>query len=144
MIYNTHAPMFTTYQPLKRFPLTCFLVAALGVVVFQSQCQRRTTSEDGEVWKKIRMDLSRYDADGWSGSGVTGNYEFCIPQDPDKWKAVQKIDTTAQKSGGSGRVGCTTAQWLVIGSTRQPHFRRTLYRLASLPFVERIEETFWE
>lgn len=112
-----------------------------------AQCHPARPPENADVWRKVKMDLGRYDASGFAGTGdgkTTGNYEFCIGKDPKKWKIVQKIDSTAQKQGARGRVGCTDNQWLIIGSTRQPHFRRVLYELASQPFIESIEETFWE
>jgi hypothetical protein len=100
------------------------------------------------VWSKIKIDFKNLDAEGLSGpvSGkVAVHYEFCIPNDDQHWKIVQAIDPTVQKHpGSSGRVGCGGSTGLVIGSTHQKNYRRVLYNLASLTFVERIEETFWE
>jgi hypothetical protein len=110
-------------------------------------CSPRTQPEDGTVWKKVKINLSRFDTEGLSGGAdgkVAGNYEFCIPKEEKKWKTIQKIDATAQKNDGRGRIGCTDQQWLVIGSTHQKNYRRVLYELASLDFIEKIEETHWE
>jgi len=115
--------------------------------LFLNHCKRTQIPEDVQVWKKVKIDFSRLDAAGLSGpdGGKTAaNYEFCIPRNTEKWKIVQKIDSTIQKNDGRGRIGCADTQWLVIGSTNQKNYRRVLYQLASLEFVNRIEETFWE
>ncbi len=105
-------------------------------------------ADDPDVWSKIKIDFKNLDVEGLSGSDsgkVAVHYEFCIPADDPHWKTVQAIDPTAQKyPGSSGRVGCGGSTCLVIGSTHQKNYRRVLYNLASLSFVERIEETFWE
>ena len=103
--------------------------------------------ENPDIWKKIRLDFRNLDADGLSGKPdgkVAVNYEFCIPNDPKKWKQVRRVDPSAVRQGGRGRVGCTENQWLIVGSTHQKNYQRILYELASLPYVERIEQTFWE
>ncbi len=111
-------------------------------------CQRSVPpAEDATVWKKVLLNFKQLDADGLSGppnGKVAVNYEFCIPAQEKNWQEVQKIDRTARKQGGKGRIGCRDNQWLVIGSTHQPRYQRVLYELASLPYVERVEETFWE
>ncbi|MBK8193851.1 MAG: hypothetical protein IPK76_11840 [Lewinellaceae bacterium] len=111
-------------------------------------CSRQTRVEDTDVWKKVFIDFSRLDENGLAGppSGkVALNYEFCIPAEEQKWRAVQKIDPGAQVQKGSrGRSGCEKASWLVIGSTHQKNYKRVIYELASLPYVARIQETFFE
>lgn len=104
--------------------------------------------ENPGVWQKIKLDFKHLDAEGLrgnQGNKVAVNYEFCIPDDLKKWKQVHRIDPGATRQIGSkGRIGCTDRQWLVIGSTHQKNYQRVLYELASLPYVERIEQTFWE
>jgi hypothetical protein len=110
-------------------------------------CKTHQTKENPAAWKKIRLDFKNLDAEGLSGKQdgkVAVNYEFCIPNDPKKWKEVLRIDPSATRQGSRGRIGCTEHQWLVIGSTHQKNYQRVLYQLASLPYVERIEQTFWE
>jgi len=113
-----------------------------------SACSPKNKSEDPEVWKKVKLDFKRFDADGLAGAADSKgsvHYEFCIPADEKAWEKVHDIDSTAQKIPGSkGRSGCTDKQWLVIGCTHQKNYQRVLYELAALPFVARIEETFWE
>jgi hypothetical protein len=110
-------------------------------------CRQQQVVEDPAAWRKITMDFRRFDADGLAGPAdgkVSANYEFCIPAKEKYWRQVQKIDTTARKSAGKGRVACSNQEWLVIGSTHQPRFQRVLFELASLPFVREIQETFYE
>lgn len=93
------------------------------------------------------MDFRKFDNDGLAGppdGKVAANYEFCIPAEDKYLKQVEKIDATAQKSGGKGRVGCSDKEWMVIGSTHQKNFQRVLFELASLSFVKEIQETFYE
>lgn len=122
-------------------------VCLLALFAILFACLRQKQPEDPAAWKKIRLDFKEIDADGLRGPAngkVAVNYEFCIPADRKYWRTVQKIDPTAQKNPGKGRVGCKDAQWLVTGSTQQKNYQRVLFQLASLPYVERIEQVYWE
>lgn len=124
-------------------PVTCFV---LGIFC---ACQRPTAlPDDPAVWKKIKLDFRKIDAEGLTGppdGKVAVHYEFCIPAVEKNWRAVQKIDPNAVlMKGSAGRVGCTPDRWLVVGNTHQPRYQRVLYELASLPFVEKIQQTFFE
>ncbi len=93
------------------------------------------------------MDFRRFDNDGLAGppgGKISANYEFCIPAAEKYLSQVKKIDGTVQRSGGKGRVQCSDKEWMLIGSTHQPNFQRVLFKLASLPFVKDIQETFYE
>jgi hypothetical protein len=121
--------------------------ALLILAVTLAACSPKSKPEDPSVWKKIKFDLSRLDENGLAGppdGKVAVSYEFCIPADETKWREVQKIDGTAQKNSGKGRIGCTSEQWLVIGSTHQKNHRRVLYELAALPYLQEIREVFFE
>lgn len=110
-------------------------------------CQRPLQATDATVWEKIKLDFKRLDEQGLAGPAngkVAVQYEFCIPAEARYRRAVQKIDRTVQQNGGKGRIGCSDQEWLMIGSTHQARYKRVLYELASLPYVRRIEETFWE
>lgn len=118
-----------------------------SIVFLAFACQRPPAHEDPAVWKKVRIDFKALDENGLAGNSggkVAVNYEFCIPKEKKKWRQVQKIDPTAQRTTGKGRIRCSDAQWLIIGSTHQARYKRVLYELARLPYVERIEETHWE
>jgi len=120
----------------------------LFALIFFENCMSRTLpTEEASVWSKIRLDFKHIDENGLTGPDdgkVAVDYEFCIPRDEKLWKKVQKIDRTAQKSTSRGRIGCTSEQWLVIGTTHQENYKRVLYDLASLPEIVRIEQAFYE
>jgi hypothetical protein len=60
-------------------------------------------------------------------------------------KEVQSIDSTVSVMKGSkGRSGCSDKEWLCIGSSRQPGFKKVIEKLASLKYIRQINETFWE
>ncbi|MFN4079404.1 MAG: hypothetical protein ACK4NS_00765 [Saprospiraceae bacterium] len=127
------------------------LLSTLAVITLAglSRCARRQEQpQDPAIWKKIALDFKQIDEQGLSGppDGKTAvNYEFCIPAEAAKWKEVSRIDPSAQKHAQSkGRVQCGPDQWLVIGSTHQPGYKLKLYKLASLPYVSAIQQTFWE
>lgn len=122
---------------MKRPVLFVFLLILIG-------CKTEKPPESPDAWKKIRIDFKSLDDAGLSAGKVAMNYEFCIPKDEKSWKKVKKIDPTLQKNKGKGRVACKDSEQLVIGSTHQKNYRRVLYELATLPFVTRIEPTFWE
>jgi len=129
---------------LKRTGLGTILLAS----IFMWSCIKKQMPEDASVWNKVAVNLSKLDEDGLAGPAngkVAVNYEFCIPASDKHWKSVQKIDSTAQKMAGSpGRIGCEKQSWLIVGSTHQPNHKRVIYDLASLDYVVRIQETFWE
>jgi len=96
----------------------------------------------------IAFDLDSIDADGLIGpaDGKRAlDYEFCIPRGEDYVVEVRAIDETAQFFERSrGRIGCGPRQVLVIGNTHRPDFAIVLGRLAELPYVERIEQAYFE
>lgn len=119
------------------------------LLLFLAACTRPPqTPNDPTVWKKIKIDFNKLDNDGLSGppdGKVAVNYEFCIPAEERYWLEVKKIDATAEKHARSaGRSNCGKTTWLVIGSTHQKNHRRVLYDLAALPYIQKIEPTFWE
>lgn len=130
---------------MSRFVL---LLPVFILWVAGAACSKKSRPEDPTVWRKIKIDFSRLDENGLAGPGngkVAVHYEFCIPASDKYLKEVKKIDASAQAQKGSrGRIGCDQSSWLVIGSTQQKNYRRVLYELASLPYVQKIEETFFE
>jgi len=96
----------------------------------------------------IAFDLDSIDADGLIGpaDGKRAlDYEFCIPRGEDYVAEVRAIDETARFFERSrGRIGCGPRQVLVIGNTHRPDFAIVLGRLAELPYVERIEQAYFE
>lgn len=96
----------------------------------------------------IRFDTRRLDERGLQGppDGLRSlMYEFCIPDDRAARAEVLAIDPSLRLQPGSpGRIGCRAGQVLCIGDTHQPGWRDVLRRLAALPYVSRIEESFAE
>ena len=110
-------------------------------------CFAQNKAENAAIWQKIHLNFKNLDKDGMAGeagSKVEQHYEFCIPATRKNWKTVKKTDPTAKRNQGKGRIGCTASEWLIIGCTHQPNYQRVLYKLASLPFVKRIEPVYWE
>jgi len=102
-----------------------------------------------ELREKVEFSFAGVNKAGLTGSAagkVALYYEFCIPKEDSCRAQVQQIDTTVIIQDRSpGRVGCKPgAQLLCIGNTHQPDYRRVVYRLAALPYVDRIERTYFE
>lgn len=119
------------------------LLASLFMACGSSRGQKPSEN----ALQKIRFDLSRLDERGLYGpeSGKAAlDYEFCIPRGEAYRREVEGIDTTLRIQTAAGRIGCGPEQYLCIGNTHQPNWRRVIYRLAELPFVEKIEQVFWE
>ena len=98
--------------------------------------------------KKITFDLTSLDDEGLYGAANGKralSYEFCIP-DRERYKSkVKHIDLTLQcMSESPGRIGCGTYENLCIGSTHQKNFRDVLRGLAELPYITRIDQSFFE
>lgn len=97
---------------------------------------------------EIRFDLTRLDAAGLRGPAdgkVSVAYEFCIPGRERLREEVAATDITVRCTRGArGRIGCAPGEMLCIGATHQPGWRRVLETLAALPYVQRIEEAFFE
>jgi hypothetical protein len=101
------------------------------------------------AWSKIKIDLSEFNNNGLrkdpGGERSSIHYEFCIPASEEIYKEVYKIDSTAiYYKGSKGRSACSDKEWLCIGSSRQPGFKKVIQKLAELPYIRQITETFWE
>jgi hypothetical protein len=96
------------------------------------------------VWQKLKFSIADIGKDGVSTRGTTINYEFCIPDKPDYRAEVAVCDSTVMFQKGRGRIACSESEVLCIGSTFGSDYRVRLYRLCLLPFINKIEETFWE
>ncbi len=97
---------------------------------------------------KIQFDLARLDAEGLQGppGGKRSlSYEFCTPDRPDARTEVAAIDPSARFSCSSpGRIGCGPGECLTLGDSHHPEHRQRLQGLAALPYIRRIEESFFE
>ncbi|MDZ4747935.1 MAG: hypothetical protein SH808_05570 [Saprospiraceae bacterium] len=94
---------------------------------------------------KIKFDYSAIDDSGLRNGEVAVDYEFCVPANEAILDQVIKIDPGVRVLKSSkGRIGCSEQQWLCINSTHSPGWKKKLDAIASLYFVERILETFYE
>lgn len=104
--------------------------------------------QQGQGIRKVTFDISRIDENGLIGSADAKRaiaYEFCIPDTETCRNEVESIDSSVVFSSGSpGRIGCGEDQILCIGSTHQRNFRDILMKLSELPYVQRIDECFFE
>lgn len=116
----------------------------LLVILFSSafQCPKKT---DKVNQAKIKFDYAAIDDSGLRNGEVAVDYEFCIPADQKILDQVMKIDQGIRVMKSSrGRIGCTAQQWLCINSTHNDDWKKHLFAIASLSYVERVEETFYE
>ena len=97
---------------------------------------------------KIGFDINALDKEGLIGppdGKVAVSYEICIPAQNDYVNQVRKIDPSLKiHKKSKGRVACSKAEWLCIGNSHQEFARMKIQRLAELPFVKRIERTYFE
>jgi hypothetical protein len=97
---------------------------------------------------KIDFDLESLNDEGLYGppDGLRSlDYEFCIPASEVLVDEVTAIDSSVTVYRSSaGRIGCGEDEYLCIGNTHQQDFRHVLCQLTALPYVEEIQQTFWE
>jgi hypothetical protein len=118
----------------------CMLLVIIGLSAFQ--CPRKMNKI---MMSKIEFDYSGIDENGLRNGEVAVDYEFCIPAEETYLNQVMSIAPAIKVMKNSkGRIGCTSQQWLIINSTRSAEWKKQLYAIAYLNFVERIEETFYE
>ncbi len=121
---------------------SCLLSGLIAIGLFAFQCPRKL---EKQVLAKIDFDYSAIDENGLDRGEVSLDYEFCIPSDETRWKEVLAIEPDAKiMKSSKGRIGCTDQQWLCIVSTYHPKWRERLYAIASLSYVDRIIQTFYE
>lgn len=98
--------------------------------------------------KKITFNLTSLDDEGLYGAANGKralSYEFCIPDKEGDISKVKHIDPTLQcMSESTGRIGCGTYENLCIGSTHQKKFKEVLRDLVVLPYITRIDQSFFE
>ncbi len=121
--------------------------ARANELMTQRSAQISSPTRSSILSPKIRFDsshLSEQGLMGQPGGWRSLSYEFCIPATPQAVADIRAIDPTLSYSRSPGRIGCRQNQYLVIGHTHHPHWRKRLTRLANLPYVERIDPFFGE
>lgn len=98
---------------------------------------------------KITINLNDFNDEGYrklpDGEMYTTHYEFCIPANDSIFNYVSSVDKTlGVYKTSKGRSGCSDKEWLCIGNSRQAGFKDTIKKLAGLPYIRKISETFWE
>lgn len=97
---------------------------------------------------KVDFELDELDENGLVGppdGKVAVSYELCVPKDQKLVDEVRSIDPSiAIHADSRGRIGCSPAEVLCLGSTHQRGFREVLEKLCGLPYVRRIERTWFE
>ncbi len=128
---------------------TMFLKICTLSLLFLLACNTPKGSEaTPETMAKIKFDLNEIDERGLIGpvSGkVAVDYEFCIPRSEEYAVRLRKVNPEIKISDKSrGRIGCTRAEQLCIGTTSQENWKNILIETAKLDFVKSIERTFYE
>lgn len=130
------------------FLMTCFVAFGVSASVTRGIGTDAASTPAVTVSSKIRFDLDRLDPDGLQGprDGLRALHdENCIPDRSEAVREVTAIDPTLQIQRGSpGRVGCAAGELLCLGHTHQPGYRLVLERLAMLPFVAALHESYYE
>lgn len=97
---------------------------------------------------KVNFDLSILNEDGLYGpkDGLRAlDYEFCIPMEESKKAEVKKIDESVRFFDmARGRIGCSSKEYLCIGSTHQKKHKKILKNLAALDYIKRVDQVFYE
>ena len=131
---------FKTLSNMRTHPILFFLVAMISLSAFQCPRKMQKINE-----AKIQFDYSSIDEQGLRNGEVAVDYEFCIPASEANLQDVLKIDPAVWVMKSShGRIGCSAQQWLCINTTHTQEWKRKLNAIASLSFVEKIQETFYE
>jgi hypothetical protein len=125
---------------MRNNPLLLLLAALTGLAAIQ--CTPKTNKL---MMDKIQFDYSAIDENGLRNGEVAVDYEFCIPADQKILNQILAIDPGVRVMKSSkGRIGCTAQQWLLINSTHTPEWKKKLFSIAGLDYVDRIVETFYE
>lgn len=97
---------------------------------------------------KIQLDLDSIGPDGLRGAAggrVSVAYELCVPATQPVYAEVRRIDPALEiHAGSTGRIGCSSSQALVLGTTNGNDWRNKLEQLAALPYVAEIREAHFE
>ena len=129
--------------------LTTFISFVLIAFLFASCSENKKLQEnDKSIVSKISFDLNLLNDDGLYGppGGLRAlDYKFCIPKNEKFKNEVMQIDTALQIYSGNGeKQNCSTNEYLCTGNTHRKNFRQVLLNLASLEYVKKIEQNYWE
>jgi len=112
------------------------------LAVFLLQCHKQATQDN---INKIQFNYTSVDDTGYRHESASVDYEFCIPAKNSFAKKVGHIEPFVQiLKRSKGRSACSDEQWLCIVANHDDGWKKKLFAIAALPFVERIRETFYE
>lgn len=141
---GTHRWMLRWYIP----PFSAWVAVALVMCCSSCVPVADMPKPASDSWDKVTFELAQLNEEGLRGpaDGLRSlSYEFCIPSGEQFKEQVSGIDPSVQFMCGSrGRVGCSDNECLCIGDTHRPGWRGRLGGLLELPYVERIDEAFFE
>ena len=107
-----------------------------------SKCDKEASKK---TLNKIEFDYSGLDDNGMISSEQAVDYEFCIPREEEKLTEIKSIVPEVTIPGmAKGRIGCSKEEYLCIVSTKGPDWKERLYAIASLPYVKKIIQTYYE
>jgi hypothetical protein len=134
---------------VNTFHLKIFDGIVLAILlILLIHCGKKQEKAQDDPIKKIKFDLSQLNENGLYGprDGLRAlHYEFCIPANEKLMEAVKTLDPSLEiVLSSSGRVGCSKSEFLCLGNTHQENYREILLKLAKLPYVESIEQSFFE
>ena len=109
------------------------------------QTQRRVRIPP-EILQKIGFDLTQFDDEGLLNTNEGKRsiiYEYCIPRAQQAVSMLSTIDFSIEvKTDTSGsKVSCNSDEALALGSSHQDSFKAIVVKIASLPFVRKIEQS---
>ena len=125
------------------------LLAALCLVLFMVMPGRADDGANPDPLSKITFPLGQLNQEGLMGppDGLRAlNYEFCIPGDAIQRAQVRDIDPTLpgfHAFPGPDRLRPGGSTFASAAPTSRASGRRSP-RLASLPFVKRLDQAFFE
>lgn len=125
-----------------RYSKVIYLLVFCLISISASKCDDQVSKK---TLRKIEFDESVIDDKGMISSDVAVDYEFCIPMDETKVAEVKAIEPDVNMPRmAKGRIGCSKEEYLCIVSTKGAGWKERLYAIASLPYVRRIIQTYYE
>jgi hypothetical protein len=133
---------------LKNLAVSVIVLFLFLSGIISCSSQTRQVQNEDEALNKISFDLEALNEEGLFGSPdglVSLDYRFCIPLDDELKNEVSQIDSTINFHPGTGSAdSCSKDEYLCIGNTHQKNYREVLIKLATLEYVDRIDQMFWE
>jgi hypothetical protein len=109
---------------------------------------QQSQTVDSTTLEKIKFNVDELNENELCGppDGLRSlDCKFCIPFDEKYINEISSIDSSIKfHKGTCNSYDCEKGEYLCIGNTHQKDFKIVLIKLASLDFVTKIEQMFWE